>query len=424
MFRNTLLTTAFCLAILFIPGLFSQTCHSIIAQTRSKSMMNKSFEKGTFGFDVQFFNNQKVEIIELIDEHSGARILVVPTYQGRVMTSSARGHAGNSLGWINYNYIEAGEINNQFNPFGGEERFWLGPEGGPFSIYFNKGHEQSFTNWRVPNVIDYLAFETIDKSSTHCSFQKEFELINASGNKLDIGVKRTIRLLPKNEVEDALNASIEDSLHLVAYETENVLVNRGNSAWTEDRGFLSIWLLCMFNSSDKGIVFMPFNEGSEEELGKVVEDNYFGKVPSDRLLVKDGTIFFRVDGKYRSKIGLSPERAKSICGSYDPLNKVLTILSYSKPEKPQKYVNSKWGEQDNPLKGDALNAYNDGPLDDGSIMGPFYEIESSSPAALLQPGESINHTQRIFHITGDEKLLDEIMKEVFQISIEELSSIY
>jgi len=50
------------------------------------------------------------------------------------------------------------------------------------------------------------------------------------------------------------------------------------------------------------------------------------------------------------------------------------------------------------MKGDAVNSYNDGPVTDGSIMGPFYEIESSSPAANLSPGEKITHTQRIFHI--------------------------
>jgi hypothetical protein len=56
-------------------------------------------------------------------------------------------------------------------------------------------------------------------------------------------------------------------------------------------------------------------------------------------------------------------------------------------------------------------------------MGPFYEIESSSPAALLQPGQSLEHTQRIFHIVGEESLLDEITRKMFNLSIEELTSI-
>jgi hypothetical protein len=88
------------------------------------------------------------------------------------------------------------------------------------------------------------------------------------------------------------------------------------------------------------------------------------------------------------------------------------------------YVNSKWGKQEDPLKGDAVNSYNDGPVEDGSIMGPFYEIESSSPAALLNPGESLTHTQRVFHITGDEKQLDKIVQKIFNVSLDQIKEAF
>ena len=153
---------------------------------------------------------------------------------------------------------------------------------------------------------------------------------------------------------------------------------------------------------------------AKTELGKIVTDDYFGKVPSDRLIIDDGILFFKTDGKYRSKIGISPQRALPLCGSYDPANKVLTLLWYSLPANPSKYVNSKWGHQDDPFKGDVVNSYNDGPVEDGSIMGPFYEIESSSPAAFLKAGEKITHTQRIFHISGDEAKLSLITGKAFQ----------
>ncbi|HEX7585925.1 MAG TPA: DUF6786 family protein, partial [Prolixibacteraceae bacterium] len=170
--------------------------------------------------------------------------------------------------------------------------------------------------------------------------------------------------------------------------------------------------------------FIPFKKGSDAELGKIVTDDYFGKVPADRLLVNDGVLFFKTDGKHRSKIGLSPQRSLPYCGSYDPKNQVLTILWFSKPEKPAKYVNSKWGKQDNTLSGDAVNSYNDGPVADGSIMGPFYEIESSSPAALLAPGEKITHKQRIFHISGDEAQLSLITEKLFNIPISEIKTAF
>lgn len=56
------------------------------------------------------------------------------------------------------------------------------------------------------------------------------------------------------------------------------------------------------------------------------------------------------------------------------------------------------GRQKNPYCGDVINAYNDGPTEDGSMMGPFYEIETSSPGAELAPYESLIHTQKIIHL--------------------------
>lgn len=396
---------------------------AVVACTAPASKKEKTMDQktdtipGTYGFDVAFMKAHKMDFVELRDEAGKACLLISPALQGRVMTSSANGEAGKSFGWINYKHISSGKVSEQFNPYGGEERFWLGPEGGPFSIYFPKGKDQSFENWIVPKEIDTVPFDIRSQAPTAVSFAKDFELTNASGTKLEIGVERTVKLLSKIDVEQALAAQLGDSLGFVAYESENILTNRGQSAWNEKNGFLSIWLLCMFNPSEKGVVFVPHKQGSETEMGKVVTDDYFGKVPADRLIQKDGMLFFKVDGKFRSKIGISPQRALPFCGSYDPDNKVLTLLWCSLPEKPMKYVNSKWGKQDDPLSGDAINSYNDGPVADGSIMGPFYEIESSSPAALLSSGEKITHRQRIFHISGSESQLSQLTQKLFGIPV-------
>jgi hypothetical protein len=379
--------------------------------------VDKVFEKGTFGYDVGFFKSHNIQTIELKDSLSKESLLLVPDYQGRVMTSSASGDEGSSFGWINYKLIESGKVSGQFNPYGGEERFWVGPEGGPFSVYFPKGKEQVYTNWVVPKEIDTKAFEVIGQSETSVAFKKDFELTNASGTNLKVGVERTVKLLSHGDVEHALQLPVDPSLNFVAYESENILTNKGETAWNEKAGFLSVWLLSMFNPSEEGVVFIPFKQGSEAELGKIVTDDYFGKVPSDRLVVKNGVIFFKTDGKCRSKIGISPKRALPYCGSYDAKNQVLTLLWFSKPEGEAKYVNSKWGDQSDPLSGDAVNSYNDGPVEDGSVMGPFYEIESSSPAAMLSPGGKISHKQRIFHISGDETKLSAITGKLFNLPI-------
>lgn len=71
---------------------------------------------------------------------------------------------------------------------------------------------------------------------------------------------------------------------------------------------------------------------------------------------------------------------------------MLTIVKMSPPEgpAPHSYVNSLWKIQKDPYGGDVINAYNDGTPEPGKEpMGPFYEFESSSPGAQLDPGESI-----------------------------------
>lgn len=398
--------------------IFLISCSSAV-NNNSKEMKN-IVPKGKYGYDVAFFRENKIETIELKDEQSKACLLIVPGYQGRVMTSTVDGETGTSFGWINYKFIESGKISSQFNPFGGEERIWMGPEGGPFSVYFKKGSEQIFSNWVVPREIDTEPFEVVSKSHDKVSFKRNMELTNASGTKLVIGIERSVKLLSASETESALGMAVDTSLDFVGFESENILSNKGRNNWTEQSGALSIWMLAMFNPSPGGVVFIPYKEGSEAEAGKIVSDDYFGKVPADRLIIKDGVIFFKTDGKYRSKIGLSPERALSYCGSYDPEKQVLTLLWYSAPEKPSTYVNSKWGDQTAPFKGDVVNSYNDGPVADGSIMGPFYEIESSSPAAMLSAGSSITHTQRIFHITGNEDKLSLITEKLFHITLSEI----
>lgn len=390
------------------------------AVNKNPKEMKSIVPKGKYGYDVAFFREKKIETIELKDEQSKACLLIVPGYQGRVMTSTVEGEEGTSFGWINYKFIEAGKVSSQFNPFGGEERIWLGPEGGPFSIYFKQGSEQAFSNWVVPKEIDTEPFEVVSKSRDKVSFKRSFELTNASGTKLVVGLERTVKLLSAAETESALGMSVDTSLDFVGFESENILMNKGQNNWTGKSGALSVWMLAMFNPSPGGVVFIPYKEGSEADAGKVVSDDYFGKVPSDRLIIKDGVIFFKTDGKFRSKIGISPQRVLPYCGSYDPEKQVLTLLWHSAPEQPSRYVNSKWGDQTDPFMGDVVNSYNDGPVADGSIMGPFYEIESSSPAAMLSAGSSITHSQRIFHITGNEEKLSQITEKLFHITLSEI----
>jgi len=168
----------------------------------------------------------------------------------------------------------------------------------------------------------------------------------------------------------------------------------------------------------------PVKAGDEQKLGPVVIDDYFGKVSSDRLKVIDNVVYFKGDGKSRGKIGIPPLRATGVMGSYDAENSVLTILKCPVPENEKDYVNSQWKLQDDPYAGDAYNSYNDGPLADGSQLGPFYELETSSPALALKPGDEFSHNQTIYHFTGDENELNAVAMKILGVSLNQIKGVF
>ena len=132
-------------------------------------------------------------------------------------------------------------------------------------------------------------------------------------------------------------------------------------------------------------------------------------MPADRLIVtKPALIFFRGDGQYRSKIGLPPRaRAAASPAATTPRGHVLTLVQFTRPRTRADYVNSMWEIQREPYKGDVVNSYNDGPPAPGKPpLGPFYELETSSPALSSEPGEHYTHVHRTFHLVGPDASLD------------------
>ncbi len=368
------------------------------------------------------FLTKYMEIIELSDSSNTAKVAIAPALQGRVMTSTAKGPAGQSFGWLNYELIESGEVKEHFNPIGGEERFWLGPEGGQYSIYFKPGTSFEFDNWYVPKELDTEPFDLIDKTDTTARFKKHMQLLNHSGTPFDLKVDRTVKLLGRQEAMGLLGVEFADDLRMVGFETENTVTNTGGTAWDKTTGMLSIWILSMLNPSDGTTVIVPFRTGDTEVLGEIVTDYHFGKgkISPDRLRVLDSVVLFKADGRERGKIGISPKRALPFAGSYDAENEVLTVAAFSLPEGITDYVNSLWEIQDAPFAGDAVNSYNDGPLENNEQLGPFYELESSSPAAHLAPDESITHVHRTFHFKGEKTLLDAIALQLFGLPLEKI----
>ncbi|MDD5482037.1 MAG: hypothetical protein PHP98_00070 [Kiritimatiellae bacterium] len=377
----------------------------------------------TFGEDLAFLRDH-VETVVLKDSAGKAQAVVSPSLQGRVLTSSADGEHGLSFGWINRALIASGKIEEHINAYGGEDRFWLGPEGGQYSVFFAKGAPFDLDHCFVPAPIDTDPFPLLSRTGSRARMTKDIQLVNYSGASFSLRADREIEVLEREEALRLLGVEPPAAVKSVAYQSVNKISNTGNQAWTKESGLLSIWIVGMFPARSATVI-LPFIPGPETNLGPLVNDAYFGKVPSDRLRLGQNVLFFKGDGQRRSKIGLSPRRARPVLGSYDAEHQALTIVHYTKPGGMPDYVNSMWEIQKEPYCGDTVHSYNDGPAKPGSsALGPFYELETSSPAAALSPRASCEHIHRTFHLQGAEKDLDPVSRAVLGASLDEIKKAF
>ncbi len=377
-----------------------------------------------FDSDLAFLQ-QHTKIVVLADPAGSAKVAVAPEYQGRVMTSTTGGADAPSFGWIGRAAVGSGKRQPHINVFGGEDRFWLGPEGGQFALYFKKGDPFDLDHWQVPEAFDWGAWGITKQAPASVQFHKHMALANYSGASFEVDVERTVRLLERAEAVSALGTTPGSAVRTVAFESSNTVKNAGREAWDQKTGAVSIWILGQFNPSPDTTIVLPISPGPAATLGVPVKDDYFGKVPADRLKVKDAVVFFRGDGQYRSKIGVPPRRALPVAGSYDEANHVLTVVTFTRPADARQYVNSMWEMQREPYGGDVINSYNDGPPAPGKPpLGPFYELETSSPALALGPGQTYTHVHRTFHFTGPEAELDAIARATLKVSLAEVRSAF
>tara|TARA_B100001175_G_scaffold317918_1_gene337547 strand:- start:2787 stop:3971 length:1185 start_codon:yes stop_codon:yes gene_type:complete len=372
----------------------------------SIDVSSNSFKK-----DLDLLNEQTEPII-LKSNGGQCQLIVVPEFQGRVMTSTSNGLLGSSYGWINDNLISSGEIQSHINAYGGEDRFWLGPEGGQFSIFFEQGNPFDLDHWQTPASIDTEPFRLDSFSNKYAKLSKHLNLVNYSGYQFKLKVDRKVTIFNRSEIEKNLNITIEGTL-FVGFQSDNKITNLGQNSWRKKTGLLSIWILGMFKPSDGTWVIIPY----KNDLN--LNTSYFGAVPEDKIKVTDHVVLFKGDGKSRSKIGLPPKNSLPIMGSFDPAKKVLTIVQFSLSDD-QDYVNSLWKIQKEPYKGDVINSYNDGPIENGNQIGPFYELESSSSAKELYPGESIKHFHSTYHFEGDFKTLNYLSKQLLGFDLSEI----
>ncbi len=389
-----------------------------------------------FGDDVDFLQRH-TETVVLSSGGGAACVALCPALQGRVATSTTGGPTGSesgpSFGWLNRELIASGKLVPHMNVYGGEDRFWLGPEGGPFSLFFAPGAPQELAHWQTPPPIDAEPFTLADAAADRALLRKTMRLTNASATVFDLEVEREVRLYSTERIWKEAGVPARRGVAVVGFETRNRVTNAGAAPWRRETGLVSIWIAGTFAPSPTTTIVLPFRPGADSELGPVVNDRYFGRVPADRLTTGSGAICYRGDGQQRGKIGVSARRARPVLGSYDALGAdhgVLTLVIYTLPADAAElgYVNSLWETQRDPVdcySGDAINAYNDGPATPGAApFGPFYELETSSPALALGPGESAEHVHRTLHFVGAPADLDAVARAALGVPIADIGAAF
>ena len=403
--------------LFLLPAIIAfNSCHTPAPE---KKTFESQYPKGTFGYDLDFLR-QNDSVAVLNSKDGNAQIIVSPKYQAKVFTSTADGVNGESFGWINYKTFSQKSLDPHMNAYGGEDRLWLGPEGGKFALFFKPRSKMEFSYWHTPTAFDFEPWKLTFKSDKKASFSKSTRVINRLGVVFILNVVRDIEMLEPADEKKLLGIDFDNKVKSVAFSTKNTIINTGQLSWNKITGAPCLWNLDMFSPSAKTIIVIPYEKN---DTGKVATTDYFGQIPPDRVKYANGILLFKADGKSRGKLGLPPNRAKTMAGSFDSQNNVLTIAVFDIDAKAS-YLNQEWRTDRNPFAGDAVNAYNDGPLANGTQMGPFYEIESVSPAAFLKPQEGMSHKHSVFHFTGDKDELNRIALKTLGISLQDIQAAF
>jgi hypothetical protein len=176
----------------------------------------------SFTSDLEFL--QQHGDVTVLEAPHGGLVAVSAKYQARIMTSAVGAH-GNSLGWVNRAPISAGITGTPFDNFGGEDRFWLGPEGGQFSLFFPPGAPFELSHWQTPRGFQEGAWDIAARGPAFVSFERSFRVQNSSGYDFDAAVRRRIELMDAAAVAQALRIALPEQVQWVAFRSDNQLNN-------------------------------------------------------------------------------------------------------------------------------------------------------------------------------------------------------
>src|SRR5215831_5899082 len=105
------------LLVLLLLPFFSCNSEGSRSTTSRADTSALHYDAGTFGYDLDFLKKYHNDLVLLGEDSLGARILIAPAYQGRVMTSTVDGNNGLSFGWVNHELIASGKPSEHINAY-------------------------------------------------------------------------------------------------------------------------------------------------------------------------------------------------------------------------------------------------------------------------------------------------------------------
>ncbi|MBR6389498.1 MAG: hypothetical protein IKS15_05205 [Opitutales bacterium] len=371
-----------------------------------------------FGLDLAFL--EKYADCVVLGEGESF-VAVSPKLQARVMTSTLGGEEGMSIGWINRGLIASKNPESHMNLYGGEDRFWIGPEGTEHSVFFEKGALFVPDNWKIPQEISAQPWKVKSANRYQASFEKEIHITSARGEKFDILASREISFISKENAQSILKVEIPESVKMVAFQSANKATNIGARAWGAETGYINLAVVSTFHANKTTYGFIPFNQGDPKNLGTIITDLYNESPIGDRLSVAADFVRMRLDGAKLGEIFMNPRRSRSIMGFYDSDKNLLTIIAVVPPASQKKYLVPYWRRTNDMLDGDALGLFNNGPANhDTFYADKLFKATTFSPALALKPQKSQLHIQRTFHFCGSEYELEKIAQKLLGVGIKDL----
>ena len=354
-------------------------------------------ERTAFAEDAAFLRSHDPALVTLTSGH--AALVASAKYQGIVFTSTATG--AESFGYIAEDVFETVAPDPHINGYGGENRLWLGPEGGQYAIFFAPGTAYDRDHWYTPPAIDVEPWTLVSRDSGSVVFAKADTLTSRAGTRFSYRIDRTVTLLPEGAIAERFGES-PTGVSAVGYRTDNALANIGTRAWTRDGGTVCLWALDMLPGGEEVAVVYPL---ARKPAGADTVVRYFGEMGPDQLRLTDEYALLRGSGSALAKIGLPPRLATGTGAAIDYGRGTLTVIDYDLAPAGT-YLGMEWRDMPEPYAGDAATTYNDpGP-------GTFYELESIGEAAFLAPGASTTHRHTVYHFTGPIEALEALLTEV------------